>query len=282
MIRADLHFHPGFWSRDLSNTATRIKTPCMEEVVHKAVAEGIGVLSITSCSNAVERDRRWEAYFTERTPVRGFTLVKEIPNGKGLLYTANQPTRDRREYSVYIFHGQEFKTDGPDVNILFAEKDVETRPSRRQPQKVDFNYLLDAARDSGQNVIVAVRPNVDLGTLSQLYSQGKINLFETYDAMDTKRKNRQCKEFVSVLGLLGFEASVSDGHRIQDLGVSYIILKNLNKPKFLRADQFDVATMAREIKAGNFWNFENPISLAGKATYLANLVDSIAFDRFRS
>jgi hypothetical protein len=66
------------------------------------------------------------------------------------------------------------------------------------------------------------------------------------------------------------------------LGVSYIALENLNSPEFLRAYDFDVATLAREIKMGNFQTFKNPISLIGKAIYLANLADSIAFDRFRN
>lgn len=291
-MNADLHFHPGFRSRDLANRYSRVKTPSMEEIVYKAMARNIGILAITSCSNATERDKRWDAYFAEREPVRGFKLITTASNNKGLMYHANQPTADKRDYAVYVFHGQEFKTDLLDVNILFAEREVLVKPSKTDAKKVDFYYILDAAKDSGKNVVTAVRPlvsgigcgdrgmNMKLDSIVDLYEKGKIDIFERYDALDSVAKNRQCDWLTSILKAPG--VAVSDAHRLKDLGVAYTILENLDNPEFLMSSSFNIATIAEEIKQGRIRNVKQPIPLVGKLIYLKELVDSIAFDRFRT
>jgi len=261
----DLHFHPSFFWGKKFHITEPFGIPSLDKIVYKASEKKIYILAITSCSDAFYRDKRWENY------------TREFGNGDQFLFYST--TRERND--VALCHGQEFKTDGPDVNVLFAEKIIPIKASSKIHDKVDFEYLLNSARDSGKNVIIAIpaksfwtredrRNDLNEGKLRELYEKGKFDCLESYDAMAPWIINKQSTKIASNWDIPGI--AVSDGHRLEDLGKSYIEI----------FDSDNLSDIANKIKEGEFIRHEYPLSLTSKGLYTMRLASSIANRKIKS
>lgn len=272
-VKADLHFHPGFYGAGHPWRLTEWKAPTTRDVVQTAWDRGIEVLAITSCVNAYSNDGRWEEHMKGSYP-HNFS-VSHLP--QGAIFTDLDDYSVNR--SVYLFHGQEFKTDKLDVNVMFAERLVPRKESQRVPGKVDFNYLLDAARDSGDNVLIAVPPkalglseidrgkDISMEELIDLYEEGKVDCLEAYNAMAPATENDKASRLLRILEIPGI--AVSDGHRLADLGRSYTEFQ-------LKGSHESFPKQIREkIRNSEFKVCEKPLSSISKGLYLARLAEAI-------
>lgn len=280
-LNADLHFHPSFGNLRSGFLFSERSIPCLERVIDVAKKRNINFLAITSCSNAQVRDERWYDYLAEASSSTRYNICF---NDETMAVVNPDSSMD------FIFHGQEFKTDALDVNVLFANKQIPIRASKINPIKVDFNYLLDSARNCGENTIICLRPissgvsAEDRGTrvseevLRKLYEQGKIDCFEVYDAMDSSLKNQQCKMLSEKLEIPGI--SVSDGHDLASLGRTYMSF-DLGSGVYNRTCPNERYINTRNaikycIKHKQGLACENPVSFFGKGVYAARLIETIA------
>lgn len=261
---ADLHFHPSF-----SSTPTWLerKIPRIEDIAEAAIQKNIGLLAVTSCSNAVHRDKRWEDFMTQVYDVKNHDMV--ILSQKAI--KVSRRIKNSIERDVVIIHGQEFKTDRGDVNVLFAERDVPLRESLSQFPNADFNYLLDAARDCGDYVLIGLnevaRSSLTEREIINLYNERRIDFIESFNSMESRKNNFYSQRLAKRENIPGI--AVSDGHRLEDIGTSYTVFHSHN----LRENP---AVMAEVIKSGSFYPVEASCSKTGKALYAARLANAIA------
>jgi hypothetical protein len=261
---ADLHFHPSFSS---SPTWLERKIPRIEDIAEAAMDNNIGLLTVTSCSNAVHRDKRWEDLMIQIWDLKNQDMV--ILSSKAI--KVSKKVKHPYERDVVIIHGQEFKTDRGDVNVLFAERDIPLRESLSQFPKADFRYLLDAARNYGEHVVIGLnevmRSSLSDKEIRDLYERGKIDFIESFNSMETWKNNFDSDMLAARLNIPGI--AVSDGHRLEDMGASYTIFKSND----LREDP---AAMAEAIRNNNFYPVERSCSLQSMALYAARLGNAIA------
>lgn len=202
-LNTDLHFHPSFCHQAALPRWSEKKVPTMRELITEAVKKRIDMFTITSCSDANMRDPRWEEFLCTGIEVPDYNvrlLCIDENHVSALAYTSKH-NPDRK---IYVIRGQQFKTDGPDVNVVFAKTEVPIRASKKKPGVVDFRYLLDAARDCGYNVLIAIDKGIDDASLKPLHAWEKIDCIE-YET--------------PVPGVP--RLAVSNGHELEDLGNSY-------------------------------------------------------------
>jgi hypothetical protein len=263
-MKADLHFHPSFFSGNKFHISEPFGMPSLDKIVDKAAERDISLLTITSCSNAVYRDKRWDDY------------TKKFGKSQSLIYG-----KTRKHDEITICHGQEFKTDKHDVNVIFADRIIPVKESSKVPDKVDFNYLLDSARDYGQNVIIAI-PAKSFGLtkqdrgddlteeeLRELYEKRKFDVLEVYDAMAPWFITEQSAKIASNLMIPRF--GISDGHRLEDLGKNYIEIFGVKY----------ISDIAQKIKSGKYLIHEDSLSLISKGLYTIRLASSIAGEKIK-
>lgn len=283
-LRTELHYHPSFRSPCSGFLFTEPHVPSLKRISEIARMKKIDLVAITSCSNAVSRDSRWYNYLKE-AKADSSGNYKITSNDQAIIDLSNKPL------VRYFFHGQEFKTDALDVNVLFADYQIPVVASKKIPAKADFNLLLDFARNSGENTVIAVRPRVsgltgqDKGTninenlLRELYESGKIDCLETFDGMDTNLKNQQCRELSEKLGIPGI--SVGDSHDLYGLGktCTKIRINSENMQSFPLDSRYEpiVKEVKPKIKAGipQEYKHEESISFFSKGLYLVRLAEAI-------
>ena len=275
-MKANLEFHPSFFSKGDRPHLTEWSQPSLSEIAKTGVINCLDILAITSCVNAEHKDKRWENYFEEKAT--GFIERLNWNTHQGMRF--RNPLANK---TLYLIHGQEFKTDKGDVNILFADKTLDATkiPSRTGANfgglLIDFDYLLDAAQDSGENPLVLYYPRGDelsILKLRELYQQGKLHALISYNGMEGRRKQKEIKEKVKSIGVPGI--AVSDGHRLADMQ-SRIILRTKSRPDFKYHELGGI--VRRELDEGEergYKNIEIPVSRFSQAFYLARLANAIA------
>lgn len=260
-MNADLHFHPSFFGYGDKPHITEREYPTIEQIVKTAFKKGIDVLAITSCSTYEHIDRRWENY------MQSFGKDKNVQNIK----VDNLSNSDKS--FLYIFHGQEFKTEKADLNVLFAEKRIPVEKSNG-----NFCYLLDAARDSGDNVVITLPHPARENKLTPeeirfIYDKNMIHALESYDALNTKKNNEEARVLSINLKIPGI--AVSDGHRLEDLGNAYTNF--FIKPE----NELDIPFEIKKIiEHKNFERIEHPSPLSSKILYLSKLINAKFFPNF--
>ena len=236
-MKADLHFHPSHFDEP---HITEWKIPTIKDIFKKAFKKNINLLTITSCSDYVTRDKRWKKLEKEYDHTfslgifcDGMLQSLEInPNMYMLNFSQDMhPTpEDILYYKLIITHGQEIVTDKGDINVLFAEKYIDLKPSEREFPKADFKYALNSAKDSGENVVITIphptwRNSLSEKELKELFEEGKIDALETFDSLLPQKYNTSAKNLAKKINIPGI--AVSDGHRISDLGKSYIHFRHI-------------------------------------------------------
>ena len=259
-MKADLHFHPSFFSRGDKPHFTERKTPSLEEIAEKAKELDISLLTITSCSTENWIDKRWDRYMED--PWKGVLMGGNRISSQAIKFDGTR----------YLIHGQELKTDRGDVNVLFAEARIPIEKS-----KGDFYYIIDAANDSGKNVLVGVnqlsRCTVPEAKLIELYKDEKIHFLESWNSMDSRWNNKKAQKIEEMTDIPGI--AVSDGHRLQDMAKAYTLINGELHPGMSYSD---VAKFVKQkINTRDYQSVKGKTSLIGKGLYLARLVNAIHF-----
>ena len=259
-MKADLHFHPGFFGRGEKSHVTERTTPSLEDIEKKAFDLGLSLLTITSCSSKNWIDRRWEAYMNE---------IEESAESRIL-----SPQAVRFSPLLYIIHGQELKTDRGDVNVLFAEKKV--------PIESDGNFyrVIDAAKDCGENVLIGLNQlsncTIFPSELIKLYEKRKIDFIESWNSMDSKKNNLEAQAIENLSRIPGI--AVSDGHRLRDMGKAYTSINGEVHPGM---NYSDLAKFVNEkIITKDYQSVKGKTSLIGKGLYLARLGNAILLPNY--
>ncbi len=259
-MKADLHFHPSFFSYGDKPHITEWNYPTLNKIILNAYEKEIDVLTITSCSSKNSIDKRWDNYMKD---LMGYDNIKN--------YARFDCYFDNKPRFIYFFHGQEFKTDKGDLNILFAEQRVPIEKSNGK-----FEYVVDSARDSGENVLIGInqvgKSKLRKEEIKGLYDTGKIDFIESYNSMDLKKNNDCAGLIAKETGIPGIV--VSDGHRLEDLGKSYIKFSsesNIKSPKNLGK------LVKEKIRKNDFFNVENPLPLSSKILYMSRLINARFF-----
>jgi len=262
-IKADLHYHPSFFTNCQHPRLSEKRAPTLDEIVRLASKRGIDVLAITSCSNYSARDNRWKDYFGKDEPFHNYS---------------------RGNKNILFVRGQEFKTDKLDVNVLFAEGTISPEGSTSQKSKFDFYCTLDAAKNAGDNVVVLVQnypfglTRSDCGSkinpriLEKLYESGKIDGIEAYNSMDPIMVS-------STRNIPGI--AVSDGHSLNDLGWAYTkfvipLTEGYQNPELTMEQIKD------RIRTNNFDTFKRSLPMSSKLAYTLKLSEAIIRAKFSS
>ena len=170
-MKADLHFHPCFFNRGAGFQFTQWKAPTLKEILNTASSKKVDILTITSCSTHEHVDPRWYEHISEIDEIKDYNF--KILNQK------LKATKEGQNL-IYIFHGQELKTDKADLNILFAEERV-----RMKGTKGKIESVIDAAKNSGDEVLIGInqlsRCMLTEKELREFYETGKVNFLEYYN-----------------------------------------------------------------------------------------------------
>jgi len=271
-MKADLHFHPSFFSRGDISHITERTTPSLAEIEKQAVKTGLDLLTITSCSWAEHIDKRWETYMQEIA-----STSKQIPNQflcpQAIRFTAKTLQGD---YLIYLIHGQELQTNKGDLNVLFADKRVPIEKT-----KGDFYETIQAAKDSGDNILIGVNQlsncHIPLMEMSELHEHGKIDFVESWNSMDFEKNNKYAQRFETETIIPGI--AVSDGHRLEDMANACIIT---DEPYHLTIGTYqELAKLVKwKLETKGYINIGGKTPLKGKALYLARLANAIICPKY--
>ncbi len=268
-MKADLHFHPSFFSRGIKPPITERKIPSLAEIERKALNSKLDLLTITSYSRVEHIDKRWDAYMQELK-----TASEQFPNEFVSPQTNKLPQAIRftaktlqGDYPIYIIHGQEIQTNKGDVNVLFAEKRVPVENS-----KGDFYWIVDVAKDSGENVLIGLNQlsnfHLPLMKIKELYEHGKIDFVESWNSMDFKKNNQYAQRAEKETQIPGI--AVSDGHRLEDMARAFITTDE----HYLTTGTY--SELARFIKlkleTRAYTNVKGKTNLVGKILYTTKLI----------
>lgn len=260
-MKADLHFHPSFFSRGDKPHFTERKTPSLDEIIATMYQRELELITITSCSTSGHIDKRWDAYLNNLDK-KNLNVTQLSNQGLFLKNNSNQ---------IYLIHGQELQTNKGDINVLFAEKRVPIEKS-----KGDIFYILDAAKDQGENVLIGINQvskcSLTPNEIRELYEKGKIDFLESYNSFDFPKNNKHAENLSQNLGIPGI--AVSDGHRLKDLGEAYI---KFNSDKLTSQDNYnDLGKEIKElIKTNNFTKHIGSCSNFSRFLYLAKMSEHI-------
>lgn len=276
-MKTDLHFHPSFFNRRAGFQLTEWRVPRLKEIVRKAFRKNLDMLAITSCSTSEHIDPRWEEYLRElEEKGLGTYSIETLPQGlrighKGLTNT------------LYLIHGQELKTDKWDVNVLFASQRVPIANSNGK-----FGYIIDAANDSGENVLVGLNEigrkrgkdlSEDCRIILDLYDKGKLHFIESYNAMDFVKNNNYARAIADSTALPGI--AVSDGHRLVDMARASTTFDGVGMTLRDYGGDFNglVSRIKSDLKDRVFRTHEKPCSLISKGLYFARLSEAVVKSR---
>jgi len=291
-LKADFHSHHCFWDPDKLGgyydlekrkyaTFPEIKmegrAPIMRELLDLAFSRGINFFTITSCRHQQQEDKRWD-YF-KRDYVIGYDSEGIGENGMRFRLPGDFGGE------IYVFHGQELKTDRGDVNILFAEKQIPIIPSKCDSMNASFYETLRAARDCGDHTIVSLchpsrRGDLRWEEIKRLYEGERIDCVEAFDGMNLPWRNRQAirdAEDVEIPWL-----AVSDGHRPCDLGKAYIEMNvpDCFNPEIIGKEDNDYSDFRSQVhnnvRNGKFKQVKGYCSPLSQALYVLRLKESIA------
>lgn len=266
-MKADLHFHPSFFSRGDKPHITEKTTPSLVDIRVKALYTGMDLIAITSCSNSEHIDKRWEAYMQEAEKCIMYFGGKKLDSQ--VLILGNIPSS-----MTYLIHGQEFKTNKGDINVLFAEQRIPIENSNG-----GFYWLLDSARNCGENTLIGINQlskcKLTPKELRELYEKGKIDFLESYNSMDFEKNNQYAKKVSDEKQIPGI--AVSDGHRLEDMARAYIRAGEGYLPDATYAELAKYVKNA--IKSRSFENIQEKTPLKGKALYLARLANAMFFPK---
>ena len=270
-MKADLHFHPSFFSRGDKPHFTEFKTPSLEEILNAMGQKGMEILTITSCSTVSHIDTRWNKYAKEADNLGVEFSENSSENENGLFF------EDYDRHSLYLLHGQEFKTDKGDINVIGAESRVPIENSNG-----NFYWMLSAAKDSGHNVIITIpHPSrglkIDPTELEKLYREGKIDALESYDSLDTSYGNKVSSQINQTTGIPGI--AVSDGHRIKDMGKSRIFIRDIRSKEQLTYENL-TKQLKDKIRTRDFITTRDPSPLTSRILYLARLGNAILLPNY--
>ena len=225
MIKADLHAHHSFVGLDrksllIEKIERRIgveKKPSLKNIIKQIEKTDLDLVAITSCSDCQDIDRRWDAVISN---IKNCEEDYEISLERDNRYLSVKNKDSKR---IYLFHGQEFKTDKWDVNVLFAETMIPIVKSKGK-----FEYLIEASKDCGDNVIVTI-PHPARGIrllddsakklLIKLYEERRIDAIEGHDALEINKNNENSKYLAGELKMPYI--AVSDSHCLNDTGRAY-------------------------------------------------------------
>ncbi len=277
-MKADLHFHPSFfspktaysWLKNLPGRfehVTERRTPSLYEVAAKAV-ENLDLLAVTSCSSKDHQDLRWQEY---QRQAQQSERTFELRHPQMIVFhTGNTPVSGYEPGVIYLIHGQELKTDVGGLNVLFAEQNVPI-------QKTDgtLEEVLRAARDSGDNVLIGInelsrfqrRP----AEIELMYEDGKIDFLEMWNALAILKWNLESYEIAEKTHLP--RIAVSDAHRIHDVGSAHIY-NSATLPNDLTYEKL-AKKISQDIRTQNFGLHEGEIPFSGKALYSIRLGEAI-------
>lgn len=278
-LKADLHSHPSFFSHGyISKWALKIlgrehltekRTPTIEDILLQARKKGVELLAITSCSSPAHQDKRWESYVREASKYSKKFQVDT--NKQRITARPNSPN------PIQLIHGQELKTNQGDLNVLFAEKFVPILNSNG-----DIYYLIDAAKDSGESVLVGINQvskcKIPARQLGKLHKQGKIDFLETYIPLDTRRNNGFAMRISEETGIPGI--AVSDSHRIEDIASASTIFPGINPEELKNYTELSKA-IKTQLKGKEFKDYIHCIGNDFKKTssrvlYGIRLLEAIA------
>lgn len=267
-MNADLHFHPSFFSYGDKNHLTERNYPNLEQICKTAFKKGIDVLTITSCSSRDHIDRRWYNYMND---LKDYNRIKSTRISENC--ARFECDFDVEPHTIYIYHGQEFKTYQGDLNVIFAEKRISIEKCGG-----NFYELINMAKDSGENVLVTI-PNpsrLDQSTIINSkfwYNFQKIDAFESYDSLDFSSNNNKSSYLSDNLKIPGI--AVSDGHRLKDLGKSYISFECKEQ------DGLELPRIIKErIKNNQFTKIEKSSSNISRLLYGLRLTEAILSKKF--
>ena len=265
-MKADLHFHPSFFSRGDKPHITELRTPSLDEIEQKAFDSDIDVLAITSCSWPKHIDKRWNEYLKEaeaKSPT-----YREILSDQAIL-----STREDSRKMVYIIHGQELQTNKGDINVLFADQRV---PIEKTSGKLE--EVISAARDSGNNVLIGINQvrkcKLSPQELKELHQYGEIDFLESYNSLDINLNNGYAKKTSKKTEIPGI--AVSDGHRLSDMGRAYIQTNSLIP---ILSYKGLARFMKEKINSKKFKNVEESSSLSSRFLYAARLANAVLCPR---
>ena len=279
-MKADLHFHPSVFAKGDKPHLSERKIPTLFNIEDMMVEKDIDILTITSCSSKDNIDPRWENHRYDKE-IHPIYQPKDLSEFYVIRFSQNH--RDKKsgkmESLKLILHGQEFKTSRGDINVIGALERIPVEKSEG-----NLFWLLDAARDRGNEVIVTI-PHPGRGLqltsneLVELYEQGKIDALESYDSLDTIRGNKRSLQISLSTQLPGI--SVSDGHRLTDLGRSYIDVDlsfdyHFSNPNesFIQQYISFIKGFKEKIRSGNFESIRNPSPFSSRVLYMTKMVNA--------
>lgn len=281
-MNADLHFHPSFFSRGDKPHITERETPSLADILRNMDKKVSDILTITSCSTASHIDRRWSEYTREvhdldQTVLNGEEFGENFCDNSNGMFFNRKRGYPATTIPLYLLHGQEFKTDKGDINVIGAESRVPIENSNG-----DFYWMLDASRNSGQNVLITIpHParglKIDADELKKLYEEGKIDALEMYDSMDTASGNRKSMELTKSTNIPGI--AVSDGHRLKDMRRARIFIEDPSH----KISTYEELTryIKNSVKSrSNYISLVDQSPITSRILYISRLANAVLFPQF--
>ena len=255
-MKADLHFHPCFFNKGAGFQFTQWRTPHLKRIIEKALEKKIELLTITSCSTYNHFDPRWYETLHELEDVEKYEF-EQIPQGIKI-----------KGKNLYIFHGQELKTDKADLNVLFAQQRVPIDKTKGKLENV-----LDAAKDSGDNVLIGInelsRSELTEKEIRDLYEKGKIHFIEIYNSMDSRENNDYAHRISLTTKIPGI--AVSDSHTLNDMAKAYTDFSIQGTPSLRELP----LKIKEALENQDYTVFRGNCSWVSKELYLARLSEAI-------
>ena len=180
--------------------------PSIKKIAENALDKGLDAVVLRSFSHPEGTDDRWNTY---KQQMEGQGNFNYLENGIALYQSPNSGKK------LVLIHGQGLMTDKGSIQVLFADGIV---GARKPNYSANFRYLVDVARDNGQDVLItASRPYAwDLDVLKH------VDAVETWNGMDSLDNNTRARGVADQLGKPG--VYVSNSKCLPDLGSSYTTL----------------------------------------------------------
>jgi predicted metal-dependent phosphoesterase TrpH len=267
-MKADLHFHPSFFSRGDRSRKTEGEAPTLTDIQRECSNKDLSVVTITSHSWTEHIDKRWGKYMEEMEEDSNVEQFNITPlTTQAIMF---QDKYDDASDPRYLIHGQELKTDKADVNILFADQRVPVEKTNGKLEEV-----VRAARDSGNNVLVSLphpsHNKLTVGDIRALYKRGIIDIMESFSSLDLLPYNNLCKAMTEKVGIPGI--AVSDGHRLVDMGKAHIYTETGSLPNMSYSALCKF--VGSKIKEGEFKNHEESSSMRSRFLYGLRLAEVV-------